>query len=110
MTDIGMALEPETQRKASFGEGMARGCLLHLLLIPMAFVAAYVGTFYDRAYGIFAGLFVAYWGPFAQLLYQVPAAIRYYRRGEGEAAKGIVVVTVISALACVPCWILWLRR
>ncbi len=88
---------------------MATGCLLHLLLIPLAFVAAFIGMLFDKREGALTGLMIGYWGPLAQLLYLAPAAMRYHRRGEREGVKGIVIVGVVTALACVPCWLIALQ-
>jgi hypothetical protein len=102
--------DPLLDPQGSIGRGMAFGCLLHLCLIPMMFIVGFIGSAVaPRGYGALAGLAVGFWAPAAQLIYLLPAAIRFKNRGESESVKGIIVVGVFTTLACIPCWTMLLK-
>ena len=90
-----------------FSRGLGTGCLLHLLLIPVGMTISLLSVFfYPRPFVGLSGLFVGFYAPVAQLLYLIPAYVKYRRRGFNEAAKGIVFVACITALVCAPCWLI----
>jgi ABC-type Fe3+-siderophore transport system permease subunit len=93
--------QDEYRYKGSLGAGLVVTVALHMLQIPIAVILAVIQADFFLTPLMFIGL--------SQLVYIIPAIIRYRRKGESETVKGLIAGASVTFLLNAACTGMFLR-